>query len=296
MAGHHRFYYYLTGDEMTGDAMTDAKDADQSMLNVPFYMRDPDKPLSAITSLTLVSDTPHFRSGPDWSSFVSNWMTHYERTLDRAYLAKIETGIADLAAMPLGLMEGPLTYDPSTGHIARARGDDPGSGHLAICQGGPQVWFEAAELLEGEGGALLKKMLAQFGEFYYMSEDERNAAAEAAGGVMGKRGFGIPYFAAAMACYAYQYYKRHNALNRQREQLPLQAWNYIVEAMHWGGVRSGIEERVYATRTDPSCPEGKPLTEIPYMSTNFAAQWCLNVIMCLEFAPDVVRELSVIPH
>ena len=34
MAGHHRVYYYLTGDARIGDAMADAKDADLSLKNI----------------------------------------------------------------------------------------------------------------------------------------------------------------------------------------------------------------------------------------------------------------------
>ena len=84
MAGHHRVYYYLTGDARIGDAMADAKDADLSLKNITYFQqKDETGPYVVI------------RSGPDWTSFLSNWMTQYERTLEPYYLEKIRQGIKD---------------------------------------------------------------------------------------------------------------------------------------------------------------------------------------------------------
>lgn len=58
MAGHHRVYYYLTGDARIGDAMADAKDADLSLKNITYFQqKDETGPYVVI------------RSGPDWTSF-----------------------------------------------------------------------------------------------------------------------------------------------------------------------------------------------------------------------------------
>lgn len=84
MAGHHRVYYYLTGDARIGDAMADAKDADLSLKNITYFQqKDETGPYVVI------------RSGPDWTSFLSNWMTQYERTLEPYYLEKIRQGIKE---------------------------------------------------------------------------------------------------------------------------------------------------------------------------------------------------------
>lgn len=92
MAGHHRVYYYLTGDARIGDAMADAKDADLSLKNITYFQqKDETGPYVVI------------RSGPDWTSFLSNWMTQYERTLEPYYLEKIRQGIKDVSKMPFGL-------------------------------------------------------------------------------------------------------------------------------------------------------------------------------------------------
>ena len=55
----------------------------------------------------------HARSGPDWSSFCSDWMTQWERFNDDTYRDKIQIGIDDLKALPLRLTSGPdFEYDP----------------------------------------------------------------------------------------------------------------------------------------------------------------------------------------
>ena len=96
MAGHHRVYYYLTGDARIGDAMADAKDADLSLKNVTYFKQNDEKGGHVV-----------IRSGPDWTSFLSNWMTQYERTLDPYYLEKIRQCIKDVSEMPFGLASGP---------------------------------------------------------------------------------------------------------------------------------------------------------------------------------------------
>ena len=34
--------------------------------------------------------------------------------------------------------------------------------------------------------------------------------------------------------------------------------------------------------------DGTPLLEIPWITTNFTAQWCLKAIVCLELIPDAL--------
>ena len=106
MAGHHRVYYYLTGDARIGDAMADAKDADLSLKNITYFQqKDETGPYVVI------------RSGPDWTSFLSNWMTQYERTLEPYYLEKIRQGIKDVSKMPFGLASGPSYRYEENGHL-----------------------------------------------------------------------------------------------------------------------------------------------------------------------------------
>ncbi len=257
MAGHHRFLYYLTGERRIGDAMDDAMDADRSMANLPRqYGRE---------------GGIGVRSGPDWSSFVSNWMTHYERTLDDAYRAKIETGIADIAAAPVQLTSGPeFLYDAETGHMVYIGDTDTAPNmHLQICMGGPQIWMETADML---GNETLKDMMAKHGRFYYLTEEERKAES---GGLIHKRSFPLKYFATVIGAYSAQ--------RRGDAALARQVWHELLYALVDGKDLDGFMPVPYAETRD-----GAALTEIPWIKTNFAAQWCLNLIMALEFIPDTL--------
>lgn len=62
---HNRFLYYLTVDDRMGDVMENVKDADLAM----------SKNKHNLLTLPDGRVVPGVRSGPDWSSYVSNWMT-----------------------------------------------------------------------------------------------------------------------------------------------------------------------------------------------------------------------------
>jgi hypothetical protein len=257
MAGHHRFYYYLTGDHRIGDCMTDVKDADKSMINIPYYVRH-----------GTGGNRTDLRTGPDWASFVSNWMTEYERTLDTAYRQKIETGIKDIHAAPLGLVSGPeYTYNADDSHMIYRGENDAADMHLAICMGEPQVWLETARMLENQP---LKDMLSDYGRFYYLSREEKTAASK---GLIKNRNFDFYYFAAGLASYS--------AWVQGDEKLARSVWKELLCALASEGDMSGFETQPYGETGDGKKPE-----EIGWIKTNFAAQWCLNVIMALEFVRE----------
>jgi hypothetical protein len=54
----------------------------------------------------------------------------------------------------------------------------------------------------------------------------------------------------------------------------------------------------FQTVTVENCANKRELKEIPWISTNFAAQWCLNVIVCLEFIrealPKTLKEADLL--
>lgn len=256
MAGHNRFLYYLTADERLGDVMEDVKDADLSMsANVHNLVTAPDGQL-----------VPGVRSGPDWSSYVSNWMTHYERTLDEHYRKRIETGISDIAATPYGLASGPdYLYDVENGHlIYKGEIEDTPNQHLQICMGGPQIWLETADMLEDD---TLKELLADLGEFYYLTPEEK---ARRTDGKIFKRPFSWPFMAAGVSAFA--------AYWRKDEQLAKQTWDILFEDLEQNAGTDGIISEYYEKGT-----EHNNCQEVPWISTNRISQWCLNVIMGMEF-------------
>ena len=261
MAGHHRVYYYLTGDARIGDAMADAKDADLSLKNVTYFKQNDEKGGHVV-----------IRSGPDWTSFLSNWMTQYERTLDPYYLEKIRQGIKDVSEMPFGLASGPSYRYEENGHLIYEGEDEKSPNmHLQICMGGPEVWWELADML---GDETLRKLLSVYGGFYYLTPRQKS---EKTNGQIENRPFAFPWFASDIGAYA--------AAQTSDQELATTVWKNLLNALIKIGDESGFAPQIYA-KDD----EKKDLFEIPWIKTNFAAQWGLNTITTLELLRDALPD------
>lgn len=257
MAAHHRFYYYLTGDHRMEDIFEELKDNEMTFLN-----KDP---LGDFYNKEEMVFPSHARSGPDWSSLCANWMTRWERVQDETYKEKIVTGISDIKRAPLKLVSGPdFEFDPKTVHLRYIGERAAGGTHLQICMGAPQVWMELADLLEDEEW---KQMLADYGRFYYLPRQQQ---LEESGGLIGERSFSLPFMAAAMGAYG--------ARHRKDPVLAKRTWQYMLHAMIHERNHEGFD---YVVLQDQG--NQKELKEIPWISTNFVAQWCLNIIVVLEF-------------
>ena len=261
MAGHHRVYYYLTGDARIGDAMADAKDADLSLKNITYFQqKDETGPYVVI------------RSGPDWTSFLSNWMTQYERTLEPYYLEKIRQGIKDVSEMPFGLASGPSYRYEENGHLIYEGEDEKSPNmHLQICMGGPEVWWELADML---GDETLRKLLSVYGGFYYLTPEQKK---EKTHGLIEKRPFAFPWFASDIGAYA--------AFFTKDKSLAKTVWKNLLNALIKIGDEAGFTPVCYATDD-----QKKAHMEILWIKTNFAAQWGLNTITTLELLRDALPD------
>ena len=266
MAGHHRFLYYLTGDERLGEVMDEGRDADRSAAeNIHMTAQLPDG-----------SRHPAARSGPDWSSYVSNWLTRYERTMDERYRRKIETGIEDLSNTPFGLISGPdFHYDPDSGHLTYiGENEHTPNQHLQLCMGGPQIWMETADALENDA---LRRMLEELGAFYFLEPEEKSRRT---GGRIKNRPFDWPMFATGTAAYS--------AMRRKDRRLAERTWEILLKNLREISSPEGFGGLCrYADAED-----GSPRCEVPEITTNTTAQWCLNVIMCLEFIREELPEAA----
>lgn len=260
MAAHHRVFYYLTGDKRLEDIFGELKDNEATFLN-----KDP---LGDFYDKGEMVYKSHARSGPDWSSLCANWMTQWERFQDTKYRDKILVGMQDIKNAPLKLVSGPdFEFDPASVHLRYIGERAAGGTHLQICMGAPQVWMEMADLLEDEEW---KAMMADYGRFYYLP---RKQQLEESGGIIGDREFSLPFMAAAMGAYGAAYLKD--------EVLAKRTWQNLLHASISQGNHIGFKPEVHFCKGNQ-----KELTEIPWISTNFTAQWCLNVIESLEFIRD----------
>ena len=258
MAGHHRPLYYIMGsDARIGDVFDDVRDGDMATI-----LTDP---LGAFYKKDTMKLPTHARLGPDWSSYCSNWYTEWERKGNTQYRDKIETGVADIRSAPLGMISGPdFEYDPETGHLGYFGENATGGMHLAICMGGPQTWMELADKLSDDK---LKNMLAEFGRFYFLSSEEKQKEGK---GLKRAGAYSFPYMAAAMGAYAAKEYKDEN--------LAYKVWKELIGALPQGGFDKKMVKYY----------NNDKLEEIVHISTNFASQWCLNTIVCLELIKEYI--------
>lgn len=260
MAGHHRMLYYLTGDRCIGDILEEVRDADHTFENLEhFHVKKEgnDKEYDILV-----------RSGPDWSSFVSNWMTQYERTLDVTYRKKIEQGIEDIKNSPMGLVSGPdFMYDIKSSKLQYiGENEMTPNTHLQICMGGPQVWLEIADMINHEE---FRKMLEEYGSFYYQTSEEKNKRTN---GLIGKRHFGYLIANAGLAAYS--------AFRNKDNELAATTWKILFKELWSKNQLDGFRASTYGYKED------EELKEIAWINTNFTSQWCLNIITALDFIRD----------
>ena len=258
MAGHHRFYYYLTGDERTGDIMDEVKDAD-------FTILDKD-PLRHYYQMDGTEGYPtHARTGPDWSSFCSNWLYQWEHYEDQHYKEKIYQGLAGIEAAPYRFVSGiDFGYDPHTGKMTYIGEHSSGSTVLALCMGEPQLYFEMEDVLDHP---TWKEMMAQYGDFFFKTPEEKLAASNEA--VAGK-GWAEPLYATAMVAYA--------ANANQDASLGREVWECFFTAMY-KDKQTGDGQYMFGE-----------VTERPGANTKDYAQWSLNLITALDLAEEYLPE------
>ncbi len=253
MAVHHRPMYYLLGDRRIGACLRDTAHAEESLKNIPWYTRNEGKVIC--------------RSGPDWTALLSNWMAEYERTLDPACRRKAERGMRGILSAPMGMGSGTqFRFDPDTGDMAYD-GDQKGNVHLTLCFGAFQILYEAAGAMDLPE---LKKMAADYGRLYMMTAEERDALY---GDMSRGRGFTMRYVAAAAGAYA--------GVCFGDPEIKKRAWHELLKAAPMKYDPEGFAPHPWAHTSD-----GGTLSEIPWISTNYISQWCLNVMLILAIDPE----------
>lgn len=260
MAGLHRYYYYLTCDERTGELMDLVVDSDYATVE-----KDP------LREYFPKDDYPtHARSGPDWAAFSSNWFTYWERHESEAYRDKLLHGIDCLWKMPYKMLSGScFGYDPASGTLSYM-GENTYGYHLAICMGEPQIWMEMVESLDD---SRLKEMLVEFGDFYYKpyTEKQHLTCPEIS------KSWDWPMFATGMAAYA--------AKEKGDITLADRAWDLLLLDQANRCIELPIKkQRVQSARL------ASEKYEIPSVTTNTFSQWCINVILCLELIGDRLEQ------
>ncbi|MBQ8540923.1 MAG: hypothetical protein IJ435_05555 [Clostridia bacterium] len=264
MAGHHRpLYYIMGGDARIGDVFDDVCDSDFSSLAID--------PLGEFYKKEDMKLPTHARTGPDWSTYCSNWYTEWERNRNTKYRDKIQTGIDDLKKAPLRMISGSdFEYDPHTGHLGYFSENSTGGVHLMMCMGGPQTWMELQNVLDDD---VFRDMLIELGEFYYLPAEEKRIKSN---GLKRANEYVYPYMAATMVAYA--------AKETGNERLAYKVWQTLIHSLAGKDKNEGFDKEVIKYFNN------ERLEEIFWISTNFTAQWCLNAIVCLELTGEYMLD------
>ena len=162
-------------------------------------------------------------------------------------------------------------YDPETGHLGYIGESAAGGAHLAVCMGGPETWFELAELLDDE---VFKDMLVQYGEFNFLPVEEKKKISN---GLLTGNGFVYPYMASALCGYA--------ARETDNAELAYQVWQVLIHSLAGKDKKDNFDIGIYKNYFN-----NENLEEMFWISTNFTSQWCLNVIVALELTKDYIKD------
>lgn len=264
-----RYYHYLTTDERSGDLMRDVVDVDRTLLDL-----DPMR--IAMPESEYPSDHPscaRARIGPDWLALVGNWMTEWERTGDARWRDKILAGVECLAQAPYGFFsarEAMFGYDPDTGKLNVLWDDAIGAYHLSVLMGGPEVAFELTDFLDSPEWSAV---WMQFCRLYGAPGEE---VVEAFGRDAKLGGMGAHY--ARLPAYV--------AMIDKDPAFAQRAWEAFLDD---GGRRRHSSE-IFASQNVEGPEVLNPIDEVPRISTNDTAQWCLNAIELLEMVGDQMPE------
>ena len=249
-AAWNRFYYYLTGDERTGDLMTEVKDAEQKLYTLdPMRLAQPREKYPCTAPARL-------RIGPDWLAYASNWMTQWERTGDTKYRDMITAGMQSIAALPNGLFTGPkaLGFDPATGIVSyEGNPDMQNTNHLLSIMGGFEIVNELNVILPHPEW---QQAWYEHALLYHQKTEELSGSS-----------FLIPRLKA---------YAAYHGANPQAGE---DAWKLLLQR--------GYPNTLPKLRIDTiQAPEVlSPILENPRISTNSTATWSLDAIYLQEVWP-----------
>ncbi|MCS0630080.1 Tat pathway signal sequence domain protein [Telluria mixta] len=250
-AVYRRFYYYLTGDERTGDIMREVLDADRKL--------DAVDPVRKLANQPPKGPYPaRISFGTDWASLVANWLTEWERSGNPRYRDKILAGMRDIAAMPHGFFNGDrMGYEPDTGRLHNMIGSDVKALHLNAVFGAVEIFDELIRLT---GDAAFERAWLEYCELFNAPVEEQ------------RRRLGAPHGATHALYVGHSRLTAYAAWKRQDLELARRAWQEFA-----GEGKQRPFRTVHVAGPDVL----NPVDEVPWVSTNETAQWGLAAIQNL---------------
>jgi hypothetical protein len=203
--------------------------------------------------------------GTDWTSVASAFLTEWERTGSIKYRDKLIAGMKSIGNMPKGWFSGAGGYEPATGMLYKLD-DHVSASHLNAVFGAVEI---NAELLQLLNVPEYERAWLQYCELYNAPEAEQVAA-------LGERVTGLSLRQNHSRLTAY-------AAHRKRDvKLAARAWTEFV------GTGDGGDQRPLVARNIAGPAVLGAVDEVPWVSTNNAAQWGLSAIQTLALIPEQI--------
>lgn len=257
-AAYRRFHYYITGDERTGDVLTEVASADQAL-----------GALNATRKVDVTNPYPELAKmggGTDWSATAANWLTAWERTGDLKYKQRLEKAMRVIGKHPQGFFAGAFGYNTKTRELVPYPDNGPTLSHLSSVFGLIEISTELNQLLDVPE---YRDAWLRYGRLYSASREEQKSA-------LGKAMKGNSLTVAHSRLTAYV------ANLEQDPKLAKRAWYEFTK--EWQGPHS------IGTQSVNGPDVLTPIEEAGWLSTNQAAQWGLAAIQNLSMIEAYLEE------
>jgi hypothetical protein len=257
-AAYRRVYYYLTGDERTGDLLSELVDSDRTFLVLD--------PIRKIRTEPYTPD-PHALSigfGTDWSGLAAAWLAEWERRGPKAEIAKSKLlgTMETIAATPNGFVAGTGRYDLDTGRFAPVTEKVVDVSHLSAMFGLVEVCAEVIDLVDRPA---FESAWLQYCRLYNATAAEQTAECGASfGNLILRQGH------ARLTAYA--------AARLGRDDLATRAWKEFYTGDGYGPALPWTSTRVTSTLG--------PTEAATWVSTNTTALYGLAAIQNLALVGD----------
>ncbi|WKL57944.1 Tat pathway signal sequence domain protein [Asticcacaulis sp. ZE23SCel15] len=267
-AAYRRIYYFLTADERVGDLMRDLNESDFSLKNVDISRKLPPSAERATPEGVVNSSF-----GTSWGSFISAWLTEWERTGDTKWRDRIINGMVTIGGLKRRWFASSAPYDLKTGKFL-GDGDYIAISHLNGVFGVVEMSSELLSLIDEP---LYRKAWLEYCRYYNAPNDELQA-------LLGTvpRGRNLRDSHSRLTAYA--------AYHENDKALAMRAWSEFFgnEGRESDG---GLGRRT--TRID-GVKTLRPLDEDNSLSTNGTAQWGLAAIQNMALIGDSLEEAAAL--
>ncbi|WP_416971311.1 Tat pathway signal sequence domain protein [Streptomyces sp. 4F14] len=264
-AANRRFFYYLTGDERTGDLLRELADVELTFLAV-----DPQRKVRTDGYTPGDRHALSVGFGTDWGGISAAWLTEWERRGPGAEKArtKLVNSLRTIAAQPNGFFTGAGLLDADTGRFAPTTSTAVNVSHLSAVFGLVETNSEIVSLL-GEQEPEFRTAWLNYARNYNGTDAQKRQLT----GSTWKSA--LPAAHSRITAYA--------AHHQDDPALASRAWKEF-----FTGADTYFPSNDWTRVTVPTPQVLRTTREIPWVSTNSSAQWALAAIQNLALIGDEI--------